>query len=135
MIEELKEELKSIKTNQERLEKLLLAKKNVLNINELSEYTGYSKSYIYKLTSRNAIPYFKPSGKAVFFDRMEIDVWLLKNKHLQVKDDGGLIGNEWMEIFLTTGKMLNQSSGLKMINNTIQAYSKCVLMTNIVNYV
>lgn len=97
MIEELKEELKSIKTNQERLEKLLLAKKNVLNIRELSEYTGYSISYIYKLTSRSAIPYFKPSGKAVFFDRMEIDVWLLKNKHLQVKDDGGLIGNEWMD--------------------------------------
>ena len=32
MIEELREELKNIKTNQERLEKLLLAKKNVLNI-------------------------------------------------------------------------------------------------------
>jgi prophage regulatory protein len=87
---ELQKELGQIKT-------LLLSKKNVLNINELSNYTGYSKSYIYKLTSRNAIPYFKPSGKAVFFDRMEIDVWLLKNKHLQVKDDGGLIGNEWQK--------------------------------------
>lgn len=97
MYEELKQELKNIRTNQERLEKLLLAKKNVLNIRELSEYTGYSISYIYKLTSRNALPYFKPSGKAIFFDRMEIDVWLLKNKHLQVKDDGGLIGNEWMD--------------------------------------
>ena len=97
MIEELREELKNIKTNQERLEKLLLAKKNVLNIKELSEYTGYSISYIYKLTSRNAIPYFKPSGKAVFFDRVEIDTWLLKNKHRQVKDDGGLIGNEWQK--------------------------------------
>ena len=97
MNQELKQELKNIRTNQERLEKLLLAKKNVLNIRELSEYTGYSISYIYKLTSRNALPYFKPSGKAIFFDRMEIDVWLLKNKHLQVKDDGGLIGNEWMD--------------------------------------
>ena len=96
MIQELKEELKNIQTNQERLEKLLLAKKNVLNIRELSDYTGFSISYIYKLTSRSSIPYFKPNGKTVFFDRMEIDVWLLKNKHLQVKDDGELIGNEWM---------------------------------------
>ena len=87
---ELQKELEQIKT-------LLLSKKNVLNINELSDYTGYSKSYIYKLTSRNAIPYFKPSGKAIFFDRVEIDTWLLKNKHRQVKDDGGLIGNEWMD--------------------------------------
>ena len=87
---ELQKELEQIKT-------LLLSKKNVLNINELSDYTGYSKSYIYKLTSRNAIPYFKPSGKSVFFDRVEIDTWLLKNKHRQVKNDGGLIGNEWMD--------------------------------------
>ena len=87
---ELQMELEQIKT-------LLLSKKNVLNINELADYTGYSKSYIYKLTSRNAIPYFKPSGKAVFFDRVEIDVWLLKNKHLQVKESGELIGNEWQK--------------------------------------
>ena len=70
---ELQKELEQIKT-------LLLSKKNVLNINELSHYTGYSKSYIYKLTSRNAIPYFKPSGKSVFFDRVEIDTWLLRNR-------------------------------------------------------
>jgi prophage regulatory protein len=87
---ELQKELEQIKT-------LLLSKKNVLNINELSDYTGYSKSYIYKLTSRNAIPYFKPSGKAVFFDRIEIDTWLLKNKHKQVKESGELIGNEWQK--------------------------------------
>jgi excisionase family DNA binding protein len=87
---ELQMELEQIKT-------LLLSKKNVLNINELAKYTGYSKSYIYKLTSRGAIPYFKPSGKSVFFDRVEIDVWLLKNKHLQVKESGELIGNEWQK--------------------------------------
>ena len=43
MTEELQKELEQIKT-------LLLSKKNVLNINELADYTGYSKSYIYKLT-------------------------------------------------------------------------------------
>ena len=87
---ELQKELEQIKT-------LLLSKKNVLNINELSDYTGYSKSYIYKLTSRITIPYFKPSGKSVFFDRVEIDTWLLKNKHRQVKESGELIGDEWQK--------------------------------------
>jgi hypothetical protein len=28
---------------------------------------------------------------------MEIDVWLLKNKHLQVKESGELIGDEWQK--------------------------------------
>ena len=90
-------EKKEVLKELEQIKILLLSKKNVLNINELADYTGYSKSYIYKLTSRNAIPYFKPSGKSVFFDRVEIDVWLLKNKHLQVKESGELIGNEWQK--------------------------------------
>ena len=90
-------EEKEVLKELEQIKTLLLSKKHVLNINELSDYTGYSKSYIYKLTSRNAIPYFKPSGKSVFFDRMEIDVWLLKNKHLQVKESGELIGDEWQK--------------------------------------
>ena len=90
-------EEKEVLKELEQIKTLLLSKKNVLNLNELSEYTGYSKSYIYKLTSRQAIPYFKPSGKAIFFDRVEIDTWLLKNKHKQVKESGELIGNEWMD--------------------------------------
>jgi len=76
----IREELKTIKNNQTKLEKILLCQKNVLNIRDLSDYTGYSMSYIYKLTSGGKIPYFKPSGKAVFFERKEIDSWLLTNK-------------------------------------------------------
>ena len=90
-------EEKEVLKELEQIKTLLLSKKNVLNLNELSDYTVYSKSYIYKLTSRNAIPYFKPSGKSVFFDRVEIDTWLLKNKHRQVKESGELIGDEWMD--------------------------------------
>ena len=53
--------------------------KKVLNLNELADYIGFSKSYVYKLTSQNLIPHSKPNGKAVFFDRDEIDKWLLNN--------------------------------------------------------
>lgn len=81
----IREELEVVKTNQTRLEEILLSKKPVLNIKDLCDYTGYSRSYIYKLTSRNVIPYFKPSGKMVFFEREEIDSWLLRNKQ-EVKE-------------------------------------------------
>ena len=81
----IREELEIVKTNQTRLEEILLSKKPVLNIKDLCDYTGYSRSYIYKLTSRNVIPYFKPSGKMVFFEREEIDSWLLRNKQ-EVKE-------------------------------------------------
>ena len=85
----IREELEVVKTNQTRLEEILLSKKPVLNIKDLCDYTGYSRSYIYKLTSRNAIPYFKPSGKMVFFEREEIDSWLLRNKQKVKEQSNG----------------------------------------------
>ncbi|WP_333853078.1 helix-turn-helix transcriptional regulator, partial [Epilithonimonas sp.] len=46
---------------------------------ELSKYTGFKCSYIYKLAHRRLIPYSKPSGKMLFFERVKIDNWLLTN--------------------------------------------------------
>lgn len=54
--------------------------KNVLTFSEASEYTGMSKSTLYKLTSKRAIPHYKPNGKMVYFERDELDKWLLSNR-------------------------------------------------------
>ena len=62
------------------IETLLLHKKKVLNPDELSDYTGYSKSTIYKMVQNNILPYSKPNGKHVFFDKDEIDQWLLSKR-------------------------------------------------------
>lgn len=63
-----------------RIEKYIVALKQVLNIDDLVEYTGFKKSYVYKLVHRNEIPYSKPTGGMLFFDRKEIDAWLM-SKH------------------------------------------------------
>lgn len=65
-----------------RIENLLLSQKTVLNFDEVAEYTGLSKSYLYKLTSTGGIPHYKPTGKKIYFDKKEIDEWLLRNKKL-----------------------------------------------------
>jgi excisionase family DNA binding protein len=65
----------------DRIENLLISKKDVLNLNELCSYTGLSKSYLYKLTSANLIPYYRPNGKQIYFSKSEIDLWLLKNRN------------------------------------------------------
>lgn len=62
-----------------QIEKLLVGTKKVLTVEELTDYCGYSKSYIYKLVSRNQIPYSKPNGKTLFFEKVKIDQWLLRN--------------------------------------------------------
>jgi len=54
--------------------------KTVMNFEDLAHYTGLSKSYLYKLTSTGILPHSKPFGKCLFFDKAEIDAFLLSNK-------------------------------------------------------
>nr|WP_316928330.1 helix-turn-helix domain-containing protein [Galbibacter marinus] len=63
----------------ERIEKLLAFNKRVLTFDEASDYTGISKSYLYKLTSDNKIPFSKPNGKVIFFEKEKLENWLLRN--------------------------------------------------------
>lgn len=63
----------------ERIEKLVRAGKTVLSLEEASEYTGISRSYLYKLTARGDIPFSKPRGKMIYFSREKLDQWLLSN--------------------------------------------------------
>lgn len=62
------------------IESLLLLQKVVLNFNEAANYTSLSKSYLYKLTSSGGIPCYKPQGKQIYFNKQEIDNWLLQNR-------------------------------------------------------
>jgi excisionase family DNA binding protein len=41
---------------------------------------GISKSYLYKLTMKQAIPHFKPLGKMCYFNRLELEQWLQSNR-------------------------------------------------------
>ncbi|MGS2761823.1 helix-turn-helix transcriptional regulator [Sinomicrobium sp. M5D2P9] len=63
----------------ERIERLLKANKRVLTFEEACDYTGISKSYLYKLTSEHKIPFSKPNGKVIFFEREKLENWLLRN--------------------------------------------------------
>lgn len=77
-------EANNIELKLENIEKLLtsqsLMSKSILNIEEVSIYTGLSKLYLYKLTSKNGIPHYKPNGKNVYFKKEEVDNWLLRNR-------------------------------------------------------
>ena len=62
-----------------RMEQLFTANKEVLTLDEACQYTGISRSYMYKLTSLEKIPHSKPNGKMIYFDRKKLDSWLLRN--------------------------------------------------------
>jgi len=63
----------------DRLEKLLIGHKEVLTFDEACDYTGLSRSYLYKLTSSGKIPHSKPNGKMLFFEKKKLVDWLLQN--------------------------------------------------------
>ena len=50
--------------------------KNILTVDGLIEYIGFSRKQIYKLTSTRAIPHYKPSGRKLLFKKDEIDEWI-----------------------------------------------------------
>ena len=51
----------------------------VLTFQEGCAYLGYKKSYMYKLTSSGILPFSKPNGKSIFFDREKLEEWMLSN--------------------------------------------------------
>ena len=75
------ESMQSIENIERKLDIQAQEAKNILTLEEVAEYTHLSKSYVYKLTSKGDIPYYKPNGKQLYFKRTEIDEWLLTNRN------------------------------------------------------
>lgn len=86
-------DLSAILKKLDRIEKLIRMNKTVLTIDETAEYTGLSRSYLYKLTAKGEIPFSKPRGKLIYFSKKKIDEWLLSNKHKSAQE----IKNEALE--------------------------------------
>jgi excisionase family DNA binding protein len=52
----------------------------LLNILEASEFTGYSKKYLYKLTCEKRIPHFKPLNGRVFFKQEDLEAFMMRGR-------------------------------------------------------
>lgn len=71
-VEELLERLSALENN-------IYTTKTVLTFNEACIYMGVSESLLYKLTSAHEVPHYKPRGKMLYFNKEELDHWLLQN--------------------------------------------------------
>ena len=74
MAEELKQVADLIAAN------TIFCTKEVLTSDEVAAYMGISKSHLYKLTMRQEIPHYKPTGKLCYFNRKEVEQWLQSNR-------------------------------------------------------
>ncbi len=60
----------------EEVRKALDQKKDLMKIEEASEFLGLSKSYIYKKTMTGEIPFYRPMGKIIYFERTALVDWI-----------------------------------------------------------
>lgn len=60
--------------------------KQILSLEEAAIYMSVSKSYLYKLTSKREIPFYRPGAKLIFFKREELDAWILGHRNAPVTE-------------------------------------------------
>jgi len=56
----------------EEIKMLLQLDKAILNADELCLLLSISKTYLYRLTSTGKIKYYRPFGKMMYFDKLEV---------------------------------------------------------------
>lgn len=78
--------INSVLQRVEQLEQVYLNNKTVLNFEEASKFLSFSKSYLYKLTHKGIVPHYKPNGKNIYFNRLELEEWLQSNKVLSQEE-------------------------------------------------
>ena len=51
--------------------------KEVLTLQEAAQYMGIARSSLYKMTSNQTIPFYRPNGMLIFFEK---DAWIRRNR-------------------------------------------------------
>lgn len=72
--------LKVVELISEKMTDLDLSRKEILTISECARYAGVSKSFFYKLTMDKKIPFYRPAGKLLFINRLDLENWLRQNR-------------------------------------------------------
>ncbi len=63
-----------------KIEKILTHQiEKPFTLHEAAKYLDVSRSYLYQLTHKHQIPYYKPHGKRIYFDKIELDAWIKRN--------------------------------------------------------
>ena len=72
-VEELKERMKA-------MENILDNGKEILTVEEAAKFMGIARSSLYKMTHEQTIPFYKPNGKMIFFEKSDLLAWVRKNR-------------------------------------------------------
>lgn len=73
---ELERQISDLQKRVSFIEDVCFAAKEILNMEEASKFLGISKSTFYKMTHQGTIPFYKPFGKLIFFEKATLLEWV-----------------------------------------------------------
>ena len=84
---DIEQKLASMERRMNLLEKTLaiVAPRRLLNAKEAAAFLGMTMDGLYGLTCNKAIPFYKPTGKRLYFDMDELAAWQKKNPVKQAR--------------------------------------------------
>ena len=62
------------------IKKMKNLNKTILSFKEAISFMDVSKSFLYKLTSKGKINFFKPNNGKIYFKKEDLENWMLQNE-------------------------------------------------------
>ena len=81
----LQRQIEELQKRMEAVEDILDNAKEVLTVEEASRFMDIARSSLYKMTSDRSIPFYRPNGKMIYFEKADIMAWIRQNRVTPVK--------------------------------------------------
>lgn len=85
--------LEKLKNIENMLLQNAMYKKDILSVTEASAFLNLSPSFLYKLTCTNSLPFYKPNGKKIYFQKKDLENWVLQNRCMSNEEIDDKIDN------------------------------------------
>lgn len=72
----------------------------LMTFKKVCEEYGMSKDHLYHLNHKNAIPYFKPSGKVIYYEKSDVEKYIRQNRVKSITEINQEAAN-----YVTLGKL------------------------------
>ena len=85
----LQRQIEELQKRMEAVEDILDNAKEILTVEEASRFMDIARSSLYKMTSDRSIPFYRPNGKMIYFEKADILAWIRQNRVMATKKDDG----------------------------------------------
>ena len=80
----LQRQIVELQKRMDAVEDILDNAKEVLSVEEAARFMDIARSSLYKMTSDRSIPFYRPNGKMIYFEKADILEWIRKNRVMSV---------------------------------------------------